>query len=102
MTTRLPLVVVKWADAWVDGNEPVSLGSEVAITHKPKIIVTVGWLLREDEDGVSVANEHYEDENVYRGRTYIPRAMITSIERYRLTRERAPRAPNPPSILPES
>lgn len=99
---KLALVVVRWKDAWVDGNEPVTLGAEVATTHKPKVIVTVGWLLREDESGVSVANEHYDDENVYRGRTYIPREMIVSLERYKLTKERVPRtrapaAPQAPS-----
>jgi hypothetical protein len=66
----MQLVVVRWNDAWVDGTDPVSL-ADAAATHKPKVIETLGWILKEDEVGISIANEHYADEETYRGRTFI-------------------------------
>ena len=80
------LVSVAWNDAWVDGDGAVSL-DDVALSHHPKVITTLGWLLYEDEHGVSIANEYFDD--VYRGRTFIPRAMIISIVSYQLTKSRS-------------
>lgn len=79
------LVQVEWHDAWVDGTEPVTL-SDVGLAHKPKTIVTLGWLLKQDETGVSLANEHYADEQVYRGRTFIPSGMLVAVTPYRLVK----------------
>lgn len=80
--TDLPLVVVLWEDAWC---------SETAVTpdhlvHKPERITTIGWLLRDDEVGVQLANEHYD--GTYRGRTFIPRAMVQKVQPYRLAKPR--------------
>lgn len=88
----LPLVMVSWNDAWIRAEEPVTL-PDVAATHKPMLIHTLGYLLREDEHGVSLANEYYDEEGTYRGRTFIPRAMILSVEHHTLTKPRKPRKP---------
>lgn len=85
--TALPLVVVEWDDAWIDGNEPITL-SEVHVQHKPKVIVTLGYLLLSNAEGISVAAEYYKDEDVYRGRTFIPRALVKSCKPYKLTKPR--------------
>lgn len=87
---NLPLVVIEWDDAWIDATEPISL-SEVHVQHRPKVIVTLGYLLLSDSIGVSVAAEYYKDEDVYRGRTFIPRAMVRSVKPYKLTKPRKPR-----------
>ena len=86
-----PLVVVEWDDAWVNAEEPVS-PADVTASHKPTVVRTIGWLLRQDEAGVSLANEHYE--NLYRGRSFIPTVMVRSVTRYQLTKPRAPRRNN--------
>lgn len=83
----LDLVVVTWDDAWCDATEPISL-SEAHVQHKPKVIVTLGYKLLDNEIGISVAAEYYQDENVYRGRTFIPRAMVKSVKPYKLTKPR--------------
>jgi hypothetical protein len=88
-----PLVVVEWDDAWVRAEEPVS-PADVTASHKPTIVRTIGWLLREDATGVSLANEYYED--LYRGRSFIPAIMVRSVSRYRLTKPRKPK-PEPVS-----
>lgn len=75
--------------------------ADVAVAHKPMVIHTLGYLLREDDVGVSLANEYYDEDETYRGRTFVPRAMVISIKRYRLTTERkrkpAGGEPQPPS-----
>lgn len=57
------------------------------MTHKPMEVKTRGWLLVDDTEGVSVANEESttaDGSTVFRGRTFIPRAMIQSVVPYRL------------------
>lgn len=90
--SKLPLVVVEWNDAWIDGSDPVNL-AEVGTSHKPKVIVTLGYVLKDDDVGLSLANEYYEDESVYRGRTFIPRQMVKTVTPYRLSRPRTKRQP---------
>lgn len=95
-TSKRPLAVVEWNDAWIDGNDPVTL-SEVHVEHKPKVIITLGYILRDDDSGISLANEYYEDESVYRGRTFIPRGMIKSVTHFKLTKPRKPKDEKNPS-----
>ena len=102
--TTLPLVRVTWADAWIRAEEPVTL-ADVAVSHKPLIIHTLGYLLKEDETGISIANEYYDEDLTYRGRTFIPHAMVLTIERQDRTKPRKPRKPrektvNLPPVLP--
>lgn len=86
---NLPLVLVEWLDAWVRADVPVTL-EDVGQSHKPEIIHTLGWILRDDEAGISLANEFYDD--TYRGRTFIPRAMIKTVIPYNLSKKRVKKA----------
>ncbi len=74
-------VFVTWDDAWGDAHESVS-PADVGEKHKPTIMQTSGWLLRDDEVGVSIFAERCLDhgDGTFRGRTFIPRAMIKSID----------------------
>lgn len=93
MLIELPFVSILWDDAWIDTEEFVTIPS-VHIKHKPMPVETRGWLLIDDDKGVSVANERcLEDEGSYRGRTFIPRAMITSMEVLKTVKPRKPRKP---------
>lgn len=69
------LVVVEWLDA---NATQLSAFAEHEIPHSPMKAFTLGWLLRDDAVGISVANEWFED-NTYRGVTFIPRAMILAV-----------------------
>jgi hypothetical protein len=86
----LPLVECLWQDAWSDKETDVSM-EDVAATHIPQLMKTVGWLLHADETGVSIVNEAYANKPHYRGRTFILKSMIVSIEP--LNSERKRRAP---------
>lgn len=80
----LPLAVVVWHDAWVK-EEPILL-DDAKTTHLPTTVTTIGWVLYEDEKGISLANEHYDAS--WRGRTFIPKAMIVSVTPFKLAKPR--------------
>lgn len=86
---EFPLVIVTWNDAWGNAHEDVN-PQDVAEGHKPTVMQTVGWLLREDDLGVSLFVERAV-EGSYRGRTFIPKAMIKEIKPVI-----KPRKPRPP------
>lgn len=96
-THKLPLVSVVWKDAWVRADEPVNL-EDVAASHKPTIVTTIGWLLLQDGEGVSLANEFYD--STYRGRTFIYHPMIVSVTPFKMQKSR-PRKHRPP-VEPDS
>ena len=84
----LPLVIVVWDDAWTD-EQSVTI-EDVRASHKPVVVTTIGWLLLDDEVGVSIANEFYG--GTYRGRTFILRSMVKSVTPFKLARARAERS----------
>ena len=67
------LIQVTWADA--HGSGAGNAYAEHEIPHSPIIIRTVGWLLRQDAAGVSLACEVCED-GTFRGVTFVPAGMI--------------------------
>ena len=88
MKPALQLALILWDDAWSD-QEPVTEYA-AGVAHAPEQINTLGWILRDDEIGITVVNEFYGDK--YRGRTFIPRGMVRTVTRYTLQRPRKARA----------
>lgn len=70
------LVKVIWLDAHASSTTAYA---EHEIPHSAIEIQTVGWLLRQDDAGISVANEYCADAT-YRGYTFVPTALIKSVE----------------------
>lgn len=96
----MQFVEVIWHDAWVD-DDNFATAHGLALTHKPMVVKTRGWLIVDDKEGVSVAAEESateDDGKVFRGRTFIPRAMIQSVTPYRLVAVK-PRKPRAPKLL---
>ena len=96
-------VEVKWLDAWAD-TENFATAHGIALTHKPMLVRTRGWLIVDDEVGVSVAAEDSLDDGgdiVYRGRTFIPRLMIQSVEPFPPKRTRSKKRSKLPQSHPE-
>lgn len=93
------LVLVAWDDAHADASEALSL-EDMAVKHRAAVFQTVGWLIIEDEKGVSVANERCLDagDEVYRGRTFIPKSLIRSVTPV-LKPRRKPLASKPTSVI---
>ena len=69
------LVIVRWNDAHAGGHEQYDMAS---VPHSPMVIQTVGWLLRDDAAGVSVASETVEGG--YRSYTFVPRGMVIEVK----------------------
>ena len=89
MTNKPQLVVLEWNDAWCDATGVVTL-KDVVESHKPMCVETIGWLLYEDSEGVSIANEKCADDT-FRGRTYVLSGMVKHIRPYNLTKPRKPK-----------
>lgn len=101
--SKPPFVIVLWNDAWSDATASVTI-SNAHDTHKPLVMETRGWLLVDDERGVSIASERCldpEQETYYRGRSFVLRAMVQSVTEWpapakprkpRAKRERKPKA----------
>jgi hypothetical protein len=66
-----PIIGVRWNDA--HGSDGTLAAHEV--DHCPYVFTTVGYLVRSDEVGVSVAGELGQDGK-FRDITFIPRLMI--------------------------
>lgn len=74
-------VIVLWNDAWMDATEPITL-ADVEVRHKPLLVKSFGWLLKDDDVGVTIASERYLDNvehDIFRAASFIPKAMIQSI-----------------------
>lgn len=84
-----PLVVLEWMDAWCRGDHAVTL-ADVGALHHPEPITTIGWVLMHDDTGIMLANEWYSDG--FRGLTFVPAGMISSVQPYRLTKAPKPRS----------
>lgn len=89
MTDRR-LVVVEWLDAWTK-DEGAAL-DDAKGSHAPTVVHTIGWVLYEDEVGISLANEYYDD--YWRGRTFIPRGMIKEVIPFKLSKPRKKKETN--------
>lgn len=68
---KVPIYGCVWEDA--HGSDGTISAHEV--DHKPYIFTTVGFLVRSDNVGVSIASEQGEDGK-FRDITFIPRKMI--------------------------
>jgi hypothetical protein len=97
------LAVVTWDDAWSAGIELLT-AKDIDEKHKPAVMETLGWVIKEDIAGVWVSSERCLDpgETSFRGHTFIPRSLITTIRPFKLTvpRKKAVRVPPTPDYPP--
>jgi hypothetical protein len=93
------IVIVVWEDAHGDAHTEVT---EDQLPHKPKLMTTLGWLLKNDAEGCSIANEHCADGDAtcYRGYTFIPAKMLKSVTPFVLASPRKPRHAKHPVLAP--
>lgn len=81
-----PWVVIEWLDA--NATQTVFY-QEHEIPHKASLAFTGGWLLREDDLGVTIANEYFDDGN-WRGTTFVPKGMIQAVHRTASRKRKGP------------
>jgi len=74
----LPVVVVTWVDAH---DNPAHIDSDqVDEEHKPNLVHSVGWLLKKDKKGVTIAR-CYDDEKESDASLFVPTGMIQSVRK---------------------
>jgi hypothetical protein len=74
-----PPVVVWWDDAW--GEDKSVCVREVE--HVPFLTYTIGWLIRNDHRGVTIAMDSYpeiDSTDHVRNYAFIPKGMIVKID----------------------
>lgn len=80
------LVVLRWMDAHATATATYEIHE---LPHKAIEIETYGLLLREDEAGISIANEDC-GAGTYRGVTFVPRSLVLSIKPVKRPRKKKP------------
>ena len=80
---KLPFVFVLWDDAWKSATDDTRV-ENAGEDHKPMSCVATGFVLRDDEEGIQLANE-YSPNGTWRQRAFIPRKMIVTVQQARLT-----------------
>jgi hypothetical protein len=71
---EFPLVLVTWRDAWFDFDEP-----DPEDARADYLVSTVGFLVRQGQRFVSVAQEVLPDGDGFRAVTHIPTAVVEKI-----------------------
>ena len=76
--TPPPLVVVTWDDAQSSATRIYAEDRD----HAPTVMETVGWLMKQDARGVSICCERFIEDGAfcYRGHTFVPSGIVTSVE----------------------
>ena len=79
MISAKPIVIVRWNDAQSSATNVYTENNPSY--HAPIVMETLGWLLKDDEQGVSVMTEVFVEEGIhqYRGHTFVPRAMVIEV-----------------------
>lgn len=93
---------VTWEDAHSPGATVVfSVDDVVGLddVHTPLQVVTIGWVLRDDEKGITLANEYCGDGD-YRGLTFVLRKNIISVHPLSTSRPKK-KAPKEPIVVQE-
>jgi len=69
-----PIVLITWQDAWADSEQ-----HERAEWRSDYLVRTTGFLVRDEPEVMSVAQEILPEEDGFRAVTHIPRGMIASV-----------------------
>jgi hypothetical protein len=73
-----PIVMVLWHDAWADSEQ-----HDRAEWRSDYLVRTTGFLVREESDVVSIAQEILPEDDGFRAVTHIPRGVIESLTELR-------------------
>lgn len=75
------VVEVVWGDAWIDTKD---ISVKRAEKLKPVKRRTVGYLIAENEDGIVLSTDSYDDEpDTVNGPMFIPHGMVIEYWEYR-------------------
>ncbi len=84
---KLSYCHTSWRDAHSPGATEVFNLDTINSIHGSMTILTSGWLLKEDKEGVTIASEYCGDKD-FRGVTHVPAEMIIEIVKVKPSRPR--------------
>jgi hypothetical protein len=89
MKLPFPVVMVEWDDAWIDESE-----TEPPDWGEPDVAkcVTVGWLVRNTPELISVALEYQPNSNRFRRVQHVQKEVVRKITILKRTDGRSSRA----------
>ena len=90
--------MVRYEVIWDDAHGDTAMFTAAEMDHKPYRFNTIGYLVKTDDIGVSLAHDVGEDGH-FRDHVFIPRAMIVSEH---ATDTKKPRKPRKPKELKET
>lgn len=76
MKSKYPLAKVLWGDAWNQAGWKTEKWVEE--NHEPAMVENVGYIVKQDRSGVSLA-QGVSDDVSFLGIMFIPRGMIKKI-----------------------
>ena len=91
--------ILFWADAQASSTDVIT-ENNIATKHKPIVMETIGWVIRDDEEGVSICNERFKEggELQFRGHTFVPRSLVLKIKKARGGKGLSVDNSTPPSV----
>lgn len=75
MKPPYPMILVCWNDAHYSGG----MAEDLDVEHAPKLTYSLGFQIRKDRKGVTLAQDCYDKGKDYHTFTFIPRGMVVSI-----------------------
>lgn len=87
-----PFGLVRWMDAHSPAATDAYSATDIDSLHRPYPIITMGWILRDDADGVTIGGEWVGGQE-FRNLTIVQRVLV--VETVRLKLPRPPRAKRP-------
>lgn len=73
------LVAVYWDDASGSSAEQEDTEEDALLDHEPVVFVTVGFVLVDNEKGLTIYSEERLGQGSWRVRSFIPRGMIRQV-----------------------
>lgn len=76
----MQIELITWRDAGGDANKDLSWAAATDIDDDNPIITSVGWIVKETENNVTVAMDFCGADGMTHTRSRIPKGMIVSRE----------------------
>lgn len=87
-----PFIAIEWHDSSSPDATAIFDAKNLSDAHGEMPVITCGWLLKEDEQGVTLASEWFAGTTEFRGLTCILKANIVHRAELRAVKPRVRKA----------
>jgi hypothetical protein len=71
---------------WDDAHKTHEELHDDEINHKPSLCQTYGWIIKNDDVGITVASEWGPEDGIWRDSTFVPHGMVREVVLLSLSR----------------